>query len=130
MIKRKAKNPLYKKLRPFIKGTVAAVIMLLLTSLLLSLLMCAAGMSGEVAPVMSIIALCSGAVSGGIIIGGNKGKNGFFWGATEGLILFLIILIVALITGNADNNQLVMKLLFSVISSTAGGIIGVNLPID
>ncbi len=130
MIKKKAKRPIYKKLKPFIKGTLATFIITFLMTVLMSLGMCAAGLAEENAVILSYISLCCGALAGGIIVGGSKGKNGFFWGAVQGLILFLIILIAALVLQSTDNGQLVAKLLFCVIGSMAGGIIGVNLPID
>lgn len=107
-----------------------AVIVLFLATLLMSLCMCVAGISEDGSAPLGVISLLLSAVSGGIITGGCKRKNGFFWGAVEGFILFLIILIVAVISGNTDNGQLVLKLLLCVIGSMAGGIIGVNLPVD
>ena len=130
MIKRKNELRIYKRLRPFIKGTVTALAVLLIFSLLMSLCMCVAGLSEENAIVPALITLCISSAAGGIITGSNKGRNGFFWGGVEGALLFLIILTTSLITDNADNGQLITKLLCCVISSTAGGIIGVNLRID
>ena len=130
MIKRKNELRIYKRLRPFIKGTVTAVAVMLLFSLLMSLCMCVAGMSEDNAVIPAFITLCISSAAGGIITGSNKGENGFFWGGVEGALLFLIILATSMITGNTDSGQLITKLLCCVISSVAGGIIGVNLPID
>ena len=130
MIKRKAKHPVYKKLRPFIKGTAAALIVLALTSLLMSLCICVAGLSEDSSDLPAVISLCISLLAGGMVTGSVKGENGFFWGGVEGLLLFLIILTTAIITGNTSNDQLVLKLLCCIISGTVGGIIGVNLPIE
>ncbi|MBQ8790548.1 MAG: TIGR04086 family membrane protein [Ruminiclostridium sp.] len=130
MIKRKNELRIYKRLRPFIKGTVTAFAVMLVFSLLTSLCACVAGLSEENTVVPALITLCISSAAGGIITGSNKGRNGFFWGGVEGALLFLIILTTSLITDNADNGQLITKLLCCIISSVAGGIIGVNLRID
>ncbi len=130
MIKRKAKYPALRKLKPFIKGTVAGLIITLLLTLLFSFVICALNVDEDMYNIIVLIAIGTGSYIGGILIGGGKGRNGFFWGAVGGIIFFIIFAIGAVIIGNTDGSQLIAKLLCCVICSMAGGITGVNIELN
>lgn len=130
MIKRKAKYPVIRKLKPFIKGTVAGLIVTVLLTLLFSLILCVSGAGEETYNIITLIIIGAGCIAGGILIGGGKGRNGFFWGAVGGIIFFLIYAAGAVITGNTDGSQLIAKFLCCIICTMAGGIIGVNIELN
>ena len=127
MIKKKAKRPVARRLKPFLKGVVAGLLITLLLTLLFSLLLCLVGANEQSYDTFALIAIGAGCIAGGILIGGGKSRNGFFWGAVGGIIFFFIYALGAIITANADGNQLVSKLVCCVLCSTTGGIIGVNI---
>ncbi|MBE6880058.1 MAG: TIGR04086 family membrane protein [Ruminococcaceae bacterium] len=130
MIKRKAKYPVLRKLKPFIKGTVAGFIVTLLMTLLFSFVICALSVDESMYAIIALIATGVGCYVDGILIGGGKGRNGFFWGAVGGIIFFIIYAAGAVIIGNTDGSQLIAKLLCCVICSMAGGITGVNIELN
>lgn len=130
MIKRKAKYPVLRKLKPFFKGTAAALIVTALLTMLFSLIISSLGAKEGAYDGISLVAVGIGCVAGGVLIGGGKERNGFFWGAVGGLILFLIYAVGALIIGNANGDMLFPKLICCVLCSTVGGIIGVNIELN
>lgn len=130
MIKRKRKYPVIRQIKPFIKGTVAGLAVTFLLTLVFSAFICAVGVNEDVYSIIALLSTGLGCIGGGILIGGGKGRNGFFWGAVGGLIFFAIYAVGAVISGNADGGQLAAKLLCCILCTMTGGIIGVNIELN
>lgn len=104
-------------------GIGIALILLLVFSFVLS-----SNNLPEVAPnILSVVALAVGALSSGVMIAKKHRKRGAVLGFLVGIFIFAFVLIGGLISfGFIFSNLIIIKFLFVVLSSTVGGIIGVN----
>ena len=77
--------------------------------------------------VMSTIALCVGAYSGGFVSGKGSGKNGLFMGILCGIFIFLVIILLSVLFSKAVKSfTLPVKLVLTLVFAGLGGIVGVN----
>ncbi len=127
MVKRSGNNGRLKAFRPFIKGVIAGLVTLILFTLLFSVAFMVLDAPDGADTVLAFIALAFACTVCGFFVGGCKGKDGFFWGAVGGFVMFVLCVVGALITGNADGTAVLSKLICCVLCGTFGGILGVNL---
>ncbi len=127
MIKHSRKRSIIKQLRPFIKGITAGIAGVIVFSLLFAFAFYILGAPEGTEDILSCLALGGGCALCGFFVGGCKGKNGFFWGAVGGFIMFVLCVTGAIIFSEADNGIIVGKFFCCVLCGTGGGIIGVNL---
>lgn len=81
----------------------------------------------KIISVMSGIALCVGAYTGGFISAKKRKKNGLLMGVLCGLFMFLIILIIGSVFVKAVSGcSPSVKLILTLICGGVGGIVGVN----
>lgn len=94
---------------------------------LFSLLISKIDMPEGAVSVMSTVALCVGAFSGGFSCAKKRRKNGLVMGIATGGIMFFIVLLLSLIFAKtAITFTAASKLFWTVVFSAIGGIIGVN----
>ena len=83
--------------------------------------------SDELTSVMSSLAICIGAYTGGYIASKRRRRNGLVLGALTGLIIFFIIFFAGIFFAKSSISfGFVSKLIMTVICAAVGGIIGVN----
>lgn len=127
MVKRKSCKTAIKKLRPFIKGTIAGIITAALFTVLGALMFNIADAPDGADTTFGYISLGAAAGICGMFWGGGRGKNGFAWGTLGGVAMFALCFIVTVISGGFSGSEFVPKLLISAVFGCIGGIIGVNL---
>lgn len=93
---------------------------------LLSAVMFLLQLPSSVAPVLALAAMGLGAFISALLLGKKKRRGGLALGFKSGAILWLFCLIGALLSGGADGSQVAAKLLVSLITGMAGGVMGVN----
>lgn len=77
--------------------------------------------------VMSTMALCVGAFSGGLTCAKKRRKNGLFMGVLTGVAMFVLIFVLSIIFARtAVTFTAAAKLFWAVVFGAVGGIIGVN----
>ena len=127
MVKRKSKAIFLKKCRPFIKGTAAGIITVVVFVVLSALIFTAADAPEGAELILGYITLAVSSGVCGMFYGGGKGKNGFAWGTLGGAVIFVLCFISSFITGNFEGNAFLSKLTTCLVSGCIGGIIGVNI---
>lgn len=127
MVKRSSPVLKFRKVKPFVKGLAAGLITALLLTALSAALFTAAKAPDGADELLGFFTLAAACFVSGLFTGGGKGKNGFFWGAVGGAIIFMLCCTASLIIGSADGTMVVPKLLVCLISGCIGGIVGVNV---
>lgn len=85
-------------------------------------------MSYEVIPFNISIILGFSAAFSGFVLSRSAKENGLFWGIFAGVIIFLFVSIIAIVSGYFKiNTNFFTKFLITVISGAIGGIVGVNI---
>lgn len=83
--------------------------------------------SDFVLSVMSTIALCVGAYTGGFVSGKHRRKNGLLMGILCGVFIFLTIVILsAVFSKTVESFSVPVKLILTLICAGIGGVVGVN----
>lgn len=83
--------------------------------------------SDFVLSVMTTVALCIGAYTGGYVSGRHRRKNGLLMGILCGVFIFLIIVVLsAVFSKTVESFSVPVKLLLTLICAGIGGIVGVN----
>ena len=117
-----------KLARPALIGTGAAVIMLLILSLLFAVLFSATGISASVFTPAAVAMLVLAALLGGIFSARVAKAKGLPVGLATGIVLAVLILMLnIIILHNGFGWFLLAKIVLIVLSATIGGIIGVNI---
>lgn len=80
----------------------------------------------DMLPTVSLIAAGCGAMTAGIFAGYLEGRRGFAAGAIIGILMFVLLLAVSIVTGGFSGSQMIAKLIVMLICAVVGGIIGVN----
>lgn len=127
MVKRKSKAIFLKKCRPFIKGTAAGIITVVVFVVLSALIFTAADAPDGAELILGYITLAVSSGVCGMFYGGGKGKNGFAWGTLGGVVIFALCLAVSVISENFSGSAFISKLVTCLVSGCIGGITGVNL---
>lgn len=127
MIKRSSPTQRLRKMKPFIKGFAAGVAVLLIFSVVSSLIFYSFDAPQEEVSALSYFTLCASCFVCGMFVGGGKRKNGFISGAAGGLLIFLLCLAGAVVSGNFTGGEFILKLCLSAVTGCIGGIVGVNL---
>ena len=77
--------------------------------------------------VMSSIALCVGAYTGGYIASKRRRQNGLLLGVLTGIIIYCIIFFLGMIFArNSISLSFINKMIMTVICAAIGGVVGVN----
>ena len=118
-------EPVYKHL---LIGVFSGLAVTLIIMLICALLLTLKDFEASVATPLSNICLSIGAFFGGFVAAYIHKSKGLIIGGVSGLLLFAIITVIALFVnlGNVSINTLI-RLVFMVITSVTGGVIGVNL---
>ena len=127
MVKRRSCKTVIKKLRPFIKGTIAGIITAAVFTVLGALMFNIADAPDGADITFGYISLGAAAGLCGMFWGGGRGKNGFAWGTLGGITIFALCFIITVISGGFSGAAVVSKLLVSALCGCIGGIIGVNI---
>lgn len=116
----------YKKIKPFVKGLTAGVVVAVISLLIFAVAFYGMGapdfikgLAGYFIPALSSFVF-------GVFVGGGKERNGFLWGAVAGIAVFAVIAIISLVTGNFSGAFSPKPIIFTIAGSI-GGIVGVNL---
>lgn len=130
MVRRRSYKAAIKKLRPFIKGTVAGIVTAAVFTVIGAFLFNVADAPEGADITFGYISL--GAASGvcGMFWGGGRGKNGFAWGTLGGASMFAVCFIGAVVSGGFSGAAVISKLVTSALCGCIGGIIGVNIAAD
>ena len=127
MVKRRSCKTVIKKLRPFIKGTIAGIITAAVFTVLGAFMFNIADARDGADITFGYISLGAAAGLCGMFWGGGRGKNGFAWGTLGGITIFALCFIITVISGGFSGAAVVSKLLVSALCGCIGGIIGVNI---
>lgn len=127
MVKRRSCKTAIKKLRPFIKGTIAGIITAIVFAVLGAFMFNIADAPDGADITFGYITLGAAAGICGMFWGGGRGKNGFAWGTLGGVAMFALCFIGTVISGEFSGAEFVPKLLISAVFGCIGGIVGVNL---
>ena len=127
MVKRRSCKTVIKKLRPFIKGTIAGIITAAVFTVLGAFMFNVADAPDGADITFGYISLGAAAGLCGMFWGGGRGKNGFAWGTLGGITIFALCFIITVISGGFSGAAVVSKLLVSALCGCIGGIIGVNI---
>lgn len=127
MVKRRSCKTVIKKLRPFIKGTIAGIITAAVFTVLGAFMFNIADAPDGADITFGYISLGAAAGLCGMFWGGGRGKNGFAWGTLGGTAIFALCFIGAVISGGFSGAAVIPKLLISALCGCIGGIVGVNL---
>ncbi len=100
---------------------------LLLIIFLFAFLITKIDVSNGIISVMTSIALCAGAYTGGLISARKRRKNGLLMGVICGFFMFLVIFLLSTFFAQttasfSGSAKLIMTLIFGAI----GGVVGVN----
>ena len=107
-------------------GALAAIAVLLLTSLVLFLLQ----LPADLGYIMGLLSLSAGCLTAGYVLGRSKRKNGIKQGALCSVTLFLLCLIGGVIFGSVTLGGFFSKLLVCLTAGIIGGVAGVNSKTD
>ncbi len=108
-------------------SSIVGIILILLCLIIFSYVMTKIDVSDELTSVMSSLAICIGAYTGGYIASKRRRRNGLVLGALTGLIIFFIIFFAGIFFAKSSISfGFVSKLIMTVICAAVGGIIGVN----
>lgn len=127
MVKRRSCKTVIKKLRPFIKGTIAGIITAAVFTVLGAFMFNVADAPDGADITFGYISLGAAAGVCGMFWGGGRGKNGFAWGTLGGVTIFGLCFIGAILSGGFSGTAVISKLLTSALCGCIGGIIGVNI---
>lgn len=127
MVKRRSCKTVIKRLRPFIKGTIAGIITAAVFTVLGAFMFNVADAPDGADITFGYISLGAAAGLCGMFWGGGRGKNGFAWGTLGGITIFALCFIITVISGGFSGAAVVSKLLVSALCGCIGGIIGVNI---
>ena len=130
MVKRRSCKTVIKKLRPFIKGTIAGIITAAVFTVLGAFMFNVADAPDGADITFGYISLGAAAGLCGMFWGGGRGKNGFAWGTLGGVTIFGLCFIGAILSGGFSGTSVISKLLTSALCGCIGGIIGVNIAAD
>ncbi|MGN0611096.1 MAG: TIGR04086 family membrane protein, partial [Ruminiclostridium sp.] len=95
MVKRKSKAIFLKKCRPFIKGTAAGIITVVVFVALSALVFTAADAPEGAQTILGYITLVAASGVCGMFYGGGKGKKGCAWGTLGGAVIFTLCFAVS-----------------------------------
>ena len=76
---------------------------------------------------MSFAAQTLGALIGGFAAAKINKKNGLIMGVANGAIMFALLTVLSMILGGSLSVMTVIRLILLILSSTLGGIMGVNI---
>jgi len=125
---RKEESTLSRWLRPVLTGTVAGSLVCIVVLLLFALLLAACDIPQPAVVPMAVAAAAIGAFLGGFISARASGSRGLVFGAAAGALMFLLNLIAGFsFLHDISGWYAVVKLLVIVISSSIGGVYGVNV---
>lgn len=103
-------------------GALAAIAVLLLTSLVLFVLQ----LPADWGYIMGLLSLSVGCLTAGYVLGRKKRRSGIKQGLLCGTALFLLCLIGGLIFGSVTAGGFFAKLAVCLIAGVIGGVTGVN----
>ena len=103
-------------------GALAAIAVLLLTSLVLFILQ----LPADWGYIMGLLSLSVGCLTAGYVLGRKKRRSGIKQGLLCGTALFLLCLIGGLIFGSVTAGGFFAKLGVCLIAGVIGGVTGVN----
>lgn len=108
-------------------SALAGFIVIFFMVLLFAFLITKIDASDTIISVMTSVALCVGAYTGGLISAKKRRKNGLLMGVICGIFMFFIIFVISSFfaqttAGFSGSSKLIMTLIFSAL----GGIVGVN----
>ena len=127
MVKRRSCKTVIKKLRPFIKGTIAGIITAAVFTVLGAFMFNITDAPDGADITFGYISLGAAAGLCGMFWGGGRGKKGFAWGTLGGLTMFVLCFAVTIISGGFTGTEFLPKLISSALCGCIGGIIGVNI---
>lgn len=103
----------------------AAVCMIFI--MLAALVLCMIDASDSIMLIVSLLAVCSGAFTGGFFTSKLRGEKGLISGALCGFMFFIILMVVSmLVNGNSVSVLTLIKLALCLLCSGTGGVVGVN----
>lgn len=114
--------------KPFLIGVITSIIFTAIFLFIFAFLLTIYDASDSVIIIMSMIAWCIGAFTGGFAAAKAYGKNGLIMGFCSGIIMFLLLTLIAMIVNSSGLTiQSFIKLILSVVSACIGGVMGINL---
>jgi len=110
-----------------VSSSLIGMVIIILCLLLFSILITKFDAPEIMVTIMSSLALCIGAYSGGYISSKRRRQNGLLMGIISGILIYCLILIVGLIFAKtAISFGILSKLILTLICGAIGGIFGVN----
>lgn len=127
MVRRRSYKAVVKKLRPFMKGTIAGIVTAAVFTVIGAFMFNIADAPEGADITFGYISLGAAAGVCGMFWGGGRGKNGFAWGTLGGTAMFVLCFIGSVVSGGFSGAELISKLFTSALCGCIGGMIGVNI---
>lgn len=112
---------------PLAIGTAISFAVCFILLAVFALILSKGNFSEPIVTALSFAAQTLGAFFGGFAAAKINKKNGLIMGSANGAIVFAILTLLSLIIGGMLSVMTVIRLILLVLSSTLGGIMGVNL---
>lgn len=110
-----------------INSSMIGIVITMACLLVFSLFMTKFDAPESVVAIMSSLALCIGAYSGGYISSKRRRQNGLLTGIITGILIYCVILFVGLIFAKSSISfSFLAKLIMTLVCGAIGGIVGVN----
>ncbi len=110
-----------------ISSSFAGILVVIVCLLAFSILMTKFDAPEAMVSVMSSLALCIGAYSGGYIASRKRRQNGLILGLMTGILIYCLILAIGLLFAKTSVTlTFFSKLVMTIVCGAIGGIIGVN----
>lgn len=116
-----------RKVISVIVGTLSGIAVSLLCVLIFSFIVVKSeSVNYAILAPFGIAAACVGAFFGGLICAKMSGSMGMLIGSVNGLVMFLLFLLVSTIMGELPELVSLLRLALMMLSGAIGGVVGVN----
>lgn len=110
-----------------VSSSLIGIVIVLLCLLLFSFIMTKFDAPEPMVSVMSSLALCIGAYSGGYIASKKRRQNGLLIGVITGIIIYCVVFFAGVFFAKSSITfSFLSKMIMTLICAAVGGVIGVN----
>jgi len=115
-----------ESIRPIAVSVVCGMAACILLMLLMSVLLTTQNIPQSAIEPMALFAISAGAFTAGYLCARAMRSGGLVYGGACGLIITLIVIIAGLSAGNSLGAPALFRIIFIMLSSMLGGVVGVN----
>ncbi|MCL2056329.1 MAG: TIGR04086 family membrane protein [Oscillospiraceae bacterium] len=115
-----------ESIRPIAVSAVCGIIVCALLMLVMSIVITTQDVPHSAIEPMAVFAVSAGALAAGYLCARAMRSGGLVHGGACGLVITLIVLIAGLSAGNSLGVPALFRIIFIMLSSMMGGVIGVN----